>query len=101
LKFADRIGFCRLSLLRSFLGSKKGKKVAKIAKRFFFVLFASFCPFCFPKKPKIHYLVGLPQNLMRSGNLRFEIVIFVLISNLKFPDANGFCGPSPGGAKCL
>jgi hypothetical protein len=39
LKFANRTGFCGLSLLRdlgSFLGSKKGKKWAKIAKRFFF-----------------------------------------------------------------
>jgi hypothetical protein len=48
----------------------KRAKGAKTAKRFFFVLFADFCPFCFPKKPKIHYLVGPPQNPMRSANLK-------------------------------
>jgi hypothetical protein len=53
LRFADRIGFCGRSLLRdlgSFLGSKKGKKGAKIAKRFFFCSFCIFLPFCFLKE---------------------------------------------------
>jgi hypothetical protein len=74
LKFADCIGFCgALSLTgdRFFIeGSKKGKKVQKQQKDSFFVLFADFCPFCFPKKPKIHYLVGHHK----SGAVRkFEI----------------------------
>jgi hypothetical protein len=44
--------------------------VQKQQKDSFFVLFADFSLFASLKKPKIHYLVGPPQNPMWSGKLK-------------------------------
>jgi hypothetical protein len=49
--------------LGSFLGSKKGKIGAKIAKRNFFCSFCTFLPFLLPEKER------LPQNpLLKTKN---------------------------------
>jgi hypothetical protein len=40
--------------LGSFLKKQKGQRVAKTAKRFFFVLFCHFLPFLIPKKERYH-----------------------------------------------
>jgi hypothetical protein len=47
--------------------------VAKIAKRSFFVLFATFCHFCFPEKEPKSHKSGGPQNPMRSAAFSFQL----------------------------